>query len=291
MARVRCAVLRGSRDDAGFAATGAPPLLIDALSDLFLIPHAGTTRVAGMFVAGDATGALAAFGGLLKKHTLGRLGIEHAVMGSSLLEGAARKLLCIGDISLDTHQPYNAGGVAFFGTATDLASESLFLLGDSQHLKGAPYDFVKAALASSAFPGVFAPRRESELYPGVGARERRLSDGGMFDNLPFGPALKILADAQAYGAKLSAGKFDVVQDHLDHPDLFLVGAFDANPEDEETHSNLFEDLIEIRDRSVLLRNNGLGYGCVPAECCSAVVFPRSRAVSTVDVAGSSISTR
>jgi predicted acylesterase/phospholipase RssA len=256
-AEVRRAVLRGSRDDPGFAATGAPPPLIDALSDLFLIPHADTVQVARTFVAGDITGALDAFGQALKRHTLSRLGVEWAMMGSSLIEQTARELLEIDEhLVSDSRQPYNDPDhpVAFFGTATNLGTESLFWLGDSQHLSGARYDFVKAALASSAFPSVFAPQRESDLYPGVGNRRVRFADGGMFDNLPIIPAIRLLADAQEVGAKRRTD-FELIRDRLDYPDLFLVGALNANPEADSNGMALFDDILSIHGRGRQLKNN------------------------------------
>jgi predicted acylesterase/phospholipase RssA len=257
---VRKAVLRGSRADAGYAATGAPPVLIDALSDLLMIPRTNTAALARRFTAGNVTGAVGALGDLAKRHTLRRLGIESAVMGASLIRNSAEELLTFENADLKTHQPYQAGNqpIAFFATATDLGKESLFWLGDSKHLPGAPYDFVQGALASSAFPFVFAPRRESELYPGVGNRDRRFSDGGIFDNLPFIPALKILADAQVFGPRsehLADTHDPVVEDHLAFPDLFIVGALNANPEEAANKTQACEGLLAVIERAAQLKNN------------------------------------
>ena len=45
-AELRRLIREGSRADAGFAAVGAPPALIDAISDLLMIPHRETSRIA-----------------------------------------------------------------------------------------------------------------------------------------------------------------------------------------------------------------------------------------------------
>jgi len=262
-AEVRAAVMRGSRGDPGFAATGAPPVLIDALSDLFFIPREGTAAVARRFIAGDVTGAVAEFGRLAKAHTLPRFGIENAFMGASLIEGVARKLLGdpAGLINLKTHQPYMQKGkselqtnVALFATSTDLGTESMFWLGDESGLERSQYDFVEAALASSAFPFVFSPRRESDLFPGNGSREKRYSDGGLFDNLPFGPATALLANAQRLGAKTRA-MHEVLADRVKAPDLFLVGALDLNPETDPDGSASFGSRAGISKRGGALRKN------------------------------------
>ncbi len=262
-AEVRSAVMRGSRGDPGFAATGAPPVLIDALSDLFMIPREGTTAVARRFIAGDVTGAVAEFGRLAKAHTLPRFGIENAFMGASLIEGVARKLLGDpeGRINLKTHQPYMRKGspnphtdVALFATSTDLGTESMFWLGDESDLELSEYDFVEAALASSAFPFVFSPRRASDLFPGNGSREKRYSDGGLFDNLPFGPATALLARAQSLGVE--KGKLrEALEGRVKAPDLFMVGALDLNPETDPAGSAEFKDRAAIGKRGGALRKN------------------------------------
>src|SRR5262249_22632067 len=43
---VRRMVSEGGRSDPGYAATGAPPALIDALRDFFMIPYAATSSIA-----------------------------------------------------------------------------------------------------------------------------------------------------------------------------------------------------------------------------------------------------
>ena len=67
---LRKMVMSGSRGDSGLAATGAPPALIDAISDLFLIPYRQTTRVAAEFVAGHIAHAFQLSGPRLRRRRL-----------------------------------------------------------------------------------------------------------------------------------------------------------------------------------------------------------------------------
>jgi len=254
---VRRMIRHGSRSDPGFAAVGAPAALIDAISDFFMIPHRATSKIAADFVAGHVTKATRSLLEQLKKETLRRLDIECALIGVSLLEPTARQLLgeSIG-IPMDRSQPFP--GIAFFGTTTDLVTESSCLLGRYPVGSGHSYDFVQAALASSAFPCVFSPRRESEILPGEGRSDVFFSDGGMFDNLPFLPAIEILAAAQQQHRaekKDDLPPFTYLAQRHAAPDLFLAGSLDVNPESDPERLGPFNDLISIVQRSALLKNN------------------------------------
>ena len=77
--QVRRMVQRGARGDPGFAATGAPAALVDAMSDLFLIPHRKTQRIVASFIAGDVTGAVKRLLTALRTETIRRLDVERAV--------------------------------------------------------------------------------------------------------------------------------------------------------------------------------------------------------------------
>lgn len=244
-AELRRKIQEGTESDPGFAVTGTPPVLIDAISDLLLIPHGATSKIAAEFVAGHFTDAVGLLVQALKKETLVRLGIDQAVMGTSLLEPAARLLLgsMLKDANgedwydLSSRQPYKERSsgpsqpenkkvkIALFATATDLCRQRSVLLGCYRHDLHS-YDFVKAALASSAFPAVFSPRRESEIFPGLGLVGNKYSDGGMFDNLPITPALEILAAAQKDHA--SADPVGALGKRLACPDLFITGSLDVN---------------------------------------------------------------
>jgi predicted acylesterase/phospholipase RssA len=257
--RIRRLVRAGATRDPGFAATGAPSAMIDALSDLFLIPHGCTREVASAFVAGDVTGAVKGLLVQLKTETVRRLDIERAVLGTSLLETVAVSLLSNGlPAERLQRQPYQPAGIAFYGTATNLLTQSATLLGGAGTHPDAPFDFVEACLASSAFPAVFAPRAESRVFPGTGHPDVLLADGGMFDNLPFMPAIEILSKTQrgyraGSGAHLTCG--DLLRRRLSHPDLFIVGALDPRLEDDAATPWTYDSMLDVRDRVGTLRHN------------------------------------
>jgi predicted acylesterase/phospholipase RssA len=196
-------VRRGSKADAGYAATGAPPVLTDALSYLFTIPHRNTAAITSQFVAGHFSEAVVRFLREVRRETLPSFDIQKCVMGVSLLEEEARTLLAFstkGD-ELNTVQPYQGATpsgrkVAFFGTTSFLNGSSSLLLGRDFLTSVRSWDATQGSLCSSAFPAVFAPRMEADLMPGAGRTDRYFADGGMFDNLPFFPALEVLGAVQ-----------------------------------------------------------------------------------------------
>jgi predicted acylesterase/phospholipase RssA len=253
---LRRRIRRGSRLDASFAAVGAPAVLVDAISDLAMIPHKKTGEIASEFVAGHVTKAVHELLQQLRDETLNRLGITHAVLGTSLLEPTARTLL--GEkfgISLSTTQPYR--NIGFFATTSDLRRACSIVLGGCDIRPGS-YDFIQAALASSAFPAIFSPRRESEVAPGLGDASRLFFDGGVFDNLPYIPAIQALADVQrAYRAQTDRDSVEFLRQRHLNPDLFLVGSLDINGEDpdEETGKGPFNNLVAITKRAKILSNN------------------------------------
>lgn len=255
---VRRMVQRGSRSDPGFAAAGAPAALIDALSDLFMIPHKNTAEIAAEFVAGHVTKATNVFLQQIKKETLRRMEIEQAVIGTSLLEPLARELLGWTGARLTERQPFKPKKIAFFGTTTNLVTQSPLLLGGNQLRPDAPYDYVEAALASSAFPAVFAPRPESNVFPGSGRTDIFFSDGGMFDNLPFLPAIEILSRGQR-GYRQTKGKnltaLEFLAQRNRQPDLLIAGALNALAEEEPGAEGPFETLAAIYQRAGSLANN------------------------------------
>ncbi len=242
---LRRAVRRGTRSDPGFASTGAPSILIDAISTLFLIPHKDTTEIAAQFVAGHITDALKRFWDTARRETLRRLEIDVALIGASLLEERAHILLGAGNIDvhaqidLTKDQPYP--GISLFATASDLSqSRPLLLPRDLDDTT--VYDFVQAGLSSSAFPAAFRPRQQAEVQPGRGATDILYADGGMFDNLPFFPAIEVLSVTQKNWRK--NGALDArtyLQQRLDAPDLFVAASLEGalSKEDENNPPESF----------------------------------------------------
>jgi len=86
-------------------------------------------------------------------------------------------------------------------TTTNLTQGTLRVLGSKQdgHVNPATITLIETLLASSAFPGVFRPRRSCDLLPGDSAEDEYV-DGGIVDNLPLDPVLqelRALADAKS----------------------------------------------------------------------------------------------
>ncbi len=267
--QIRRMVKRGSRRDPGYAATGAPPALIDGISNLLFIPHTATAWIAAQFVAGHVTQAAKKLLKEMQKETLKRLDIQYALMGVSLLEPMARRLLgadC--GILLDVPQPFLADKIAIFATTTNLQNETTFLLGRELIGEAESFDFVQGTLASSAFPAIFAPRRESDIFPGTGRTDVLFSDGGMFDNLPFIPTIALMAAVQrAHFENSCRGDLAhssgnggltpmafLAQRHA-APDLFIAGSLNIPPEEDEYDDKDFDDLLTIHRRASSLQDN------------------------------------
>jgi hypothetical protein len=231
--------------------------LIDAISDLFLIPYRATARIAAEFVAGHFTRATNTFWTQIKTETIDRLGIYDALIGSSLLERETR--LVLGDVAQDVQPFLEQSRIAFFATAVNLVTEWITILGAT--FTADRYDLIEALLASSAFPMAFAPRRASALYPGVGRRDVFYGDGGMFDNLPFMPAFEVLSEVQTDRLQRTLGRGrwrdELVRRHRE-PDLFLVGALNVRQTEDEPDA--YDSLRKIAARAISLEDNEKIYG-------------------------------
>lgn len=265
---LRRIVLKGSKHDPSFAAVGAPSALIDSLSHLLLIPHRRTGLIAAEFVAGHVTGATKKLLQQLRRETLKRLNIEYAVIGTSLLEPAVRRLLVGGDGKTPANpmQPFDSPNrIALYGTTIDYWLQRPVLLGATRPDRGPSYDLVEAVLSSSAFPCVFSTRRESDLYPGTGSPTTLFCDGGMFDNLPFLPATEILAKAQSTHIRYQRGllpwqlqqeiSIRELERRCKSPDLFIAGSLDVNLQAQDSIDNRLDDIFQIWKRASALQNN------------------------------------
>ena len=257
---LRKMVKRGSREDAGIAATGAPPALIDAISDLFLIPYRETANIAANLVAGHFSEAIHEFWTQIGNETISRLGIYNAVLGANLIEREIRKLLK-DDVPeehadpIDMMQPFLRGsGITFLATTVNLVTESITTLG--AELDRTSYDMMEALLASSAFPAAFAPRRASALYPGTGRRDIFYGDGGMFDNLPALSAYEALGEVQKdrLGHQLGDGSWraELVRRYR-NPDLILVGSLNVMQADDLDKP--YDSMLKASSRAKRLADN------------------------------------
>jgi predicted acylesterase/phospholipase RssA len=251
-------VRSGSKADAGYAATGAPPVLTDALSTLFVIPHKNTAEITSQFVAGHFSAAVARFLREVRRETLTSFDIRTCVMGISLLEDETRDLLAFSTsrAELAKVQPYQDGTpserkVAFFGTTSFLNSSSSMVLGRDFLTTSPSWSATQEGLCSSAFPAVFAPRSEADLMPGVGRTDRFFADGGMFDNLPFFPALEILTALQRAVPYANAREIqERVRDRSAHPNLIISAGLNATPVADTAVRT--DTMFAVRDRATSL---------------------------------------
>ena len=236
---IRRLIMEGSRVDPSYAITGAPPILIDAISNLFLLPHEITRNVAAHFVAGHISEAMNIFWEGVQRETLRRLDIEDCIMGADLLEPTAKRLLFPPQLvhSPNPTQPY-LPATAFFATATNVNRRMPAILGRDFDGPISRYNFLEACLASSAFPVVFAPRSESDIIPGGGSTRNLYSDGGIFDNLPFFPAITVLSEVQSAAGDLGAVQaYQDLKTRFDHPVLIIAAALDSDFEGAEPEAD------------------------------------------------------
>lgn len=262
---LRRMVLNGSKADAGYAATGAPPALIDAIAQLFTIPHRRTSEIASEFVAGHFTKATNRFLKEVRRETLTSFEIERFLIGISLLEEEARNLLgkSVREVHLNEVQPYHYPAaktkgkqgkkVSFFCTTSFLNARTSLLLGRDFLTEDPSWDFIYAALSSSAFPAVFAPRSEAEVLPGRGRTDRLFADGGMFDNLPFFPAIEILAAGQTSWRQGQASWPSVlqrIQGRIEKRDIIIAAGLDAEPvKTERGREPVYDTLFKVSSRA------------------------------------------
>ena len=233
-AKLRSVVRAGTAGDVGYAATGVPPLVVDTLSELFMIPPPETLDAASDLLAGRFAKGASKFLSLLRSRTLDRLEIRYAVIGTSLLEGAARTLLGADAFDLNQRQPYidktTKQGTAIFCTSAYVNRRWLLVLGREALLPSAPsFRFLQAALSSSAFPAAFAARSEADVFPGSGSVTNLFCDGGTFDNLPFIPAISLLKDTQKAATPASEDPRVSLRRRINAPDLIISGGFDPVP--------------------------------------------------------------
>ena len=260
-------IRRGSRFDPGYTVTGAPPALLDAISTLLVIPYAHTKKLASDIVSGSITQALGNLLRHLREDTLPSLGIREYLMGVSLLRCVAERLLLVAHGTSSLHpQPYlnSVGkGVALFGVSTNLATWESKLLGNPAHFDGS-FDLIEAVLSSSAFPSVFQPRREADIYPGLGDQNIVYADGGMFDNLPFFSAIDVLESVQTsyveeHGPDDAAEALTFARKNLQRrheaPDLFIVGSLEAEPDTALASAARYDSIVSVLNRAGTLNSN------------------------------------
>lgn len=138
--------------------------------------------------------------------------------------------------------------VSLLAVATDLTDGCLTILPER------PQDeseivLAEALLASSAFPFVFRPRREFEIWRnrhGV----RQFVDGGVMDNLPLDAVVRYL-DTASTGADPPVARFPAA------PHLLLCASLepDVRPLDREEAARRAEDWVLLHARARMLSYN------------------------------------
>lgn len=251
-------VRSGSKADAGYAVTGAPPVLNDALSSLFVIPHKNTAAITSQFVAGHFSTAVARFLREVRRETLASFDIRNCVMGVSLLENETQQLLAFSDsgAELSKVQPYQNATpskrqVAFFGTTSFLNASCSLLLGRDFLTTDRSWNATQQGLCSSAFPAIFAPRMEADLMPGAGRTDRFFADGGMFDNLPFFPALEVLSAIQSALPFVDPHELQArVRERAVRPNLIISAGLNATPDSDENAQ--YNTMFAMKNRATSL---------------------------------------
>ena len=136
------------------------------------------------------------FWGQLRKQVLRALkgySVPLEVLGAEPIEAQGWRLgLGWGDFTCFDDM-LKRGGLRLVATTTDLKAGRIRLLGMDKGLSNPR--LLPAVWASSAFPGLFRPRRESELFPEFGAPDRLFSDGGIFNNNPLNEVVRFLVHA------------------------------------------------------------------------------------------------
>ena len=120
----------------------------------------------------------------------------------------------------------------FLATSTNLTEGRLKLL--SSFDKREPVTLIEGLLASSAFPGVFRPRRSWDLIPGT-SKENQYIDGGVMDNLPLQSVLEIMrgmADgktSEKYGSQEVPNRLRIPLRPSSAPHLMLAASLEVDP--------------------------------------------------------------
>jgi hypothetical protein len=182
------------------------------------------------------------------------------MLDASLLEPEVDDMLNYQELNLRVAQPFADARIGFFATTSNNSVERTIVLGTDLERGQVSYAFVKSTLTSSAFPAVFAARRESDLYPGIGRRDIFFMDGGLFDNLPFMSALQVLGHIQVDHAHTSQLPWQkLLRERYDHPDLFLAGTL--NERVQPGANTTYDTLLKAHFRASQLKNNEkiLGY--------------------------------
>jgi len=112
-----------------------------------------------------------------------------------------------------------------------LATTTNLTRGKLEILRGPQPRLVEGLLSSSAFPGVFRPRRSSDLFPGTSDNDQFI-DGGVMDNLPIEAVIRFLV--RAAEEKFIASRPTISYRNETHPVPHLIFAASLEPDTTDT---------------------------------------------------------
>lgn len=149
-------------------------------------------------------------------------------------------------------QSFLADGIYLLATATNLTSGELAVLGDviSRRSAGKPASLLEGVLASSAFPGIFRPRRSWEVFRGEG-NEDQFADGGVMDNLPLDAVAKFIHSV----AEESIVARRPIVNGVEVPHLLFTASLEADPDSDIDVSGLAKDWRQAVKRTKQLAFN------------------------------------
>lgn len=207
---------------------GIPEPVVRRIEQIFALNRGRLDHAAALFGDQHVAAAVDNLLGALRTESLPNAGIQREIMGASLLQKLMNSVLgvVLRPADLRDRQPFRHDrGSWIYMTATNLVREHGGKLGlENDHHPG-EVDFIASLLASGAFPAVFSPIRESAVYPGKGDDNVWLSDGGMFDNLPFIPTIQLLSTIQI-GNAASLSRRDYLAARAAAPHLLIAGALE-----------------------------------------------------------------
>jgi len=134
--------------------------------------------------------------------------------------------------------------IVFMATSTNLTQGALEILSSSDAAKSVT--LIEGLLASSAFPGVFSPRRSWDLIPGT-SDDYQYIDGGVMDNLPLHSVLaqmRELADQQVIPLRPSGA-----------PHLMLAASLEVEKRESVDEQALRDYWPELLSRTTEMKYN------------------------------------
>jgi len=155
---------------------------------------------------------------------LDRMDVGAEVLGAEAIQLLIEELVVPDEYrNNESATPFNCFGddFHFLATTTNLTTGKLEVLGRRNDRN--KVTLLEGLLASSAFPGVFRPRRSWDLMPGTDENYQYI-DGGVMDNLPLDAVLHEMQELAASG--------QIVRRPETGPHLMLAASLEVTQRDE-----------------------------------------------------------